>query len=776
MIIRIAALLAISFSACAVEILRDRWGIPHVYAPTGAEAFFGVGYATAEDRLLQMDLFRRRGRGRLAEVLGARFVASDRRFRIAGMGRHCEEAAAAMPAEMREYLRGYAAGVNAWVRENPEKAARRMAPLGAGFEAWTPPDSVCAFMGVAELFDRLMDPGAGTMYAEFRRLAAELGEEEALARPGMMIDDAAAVVPESEMARNAAVYERLKSRPRTPGFWVRSLPEEMLRFSHAWAVGGTRSVTGKPLLQSDPQTPVNNPPLWYEFHVDAGRFNVRGIGFAGAPAMLIGFNTHIAWGATALGAGSSVTFIEKLSPDGRGYLFKGRAEPFERRLETILVKDGKPVEQEVLRTRHGFVFNALLGTPPPPGEAWVSHYRPIEERVSPLVGLFNMMAAYNWEQFREAMQWYYSPGIHVVYADREGNLGYQTLVNVPLTRRTPRMALEGWTGEDEVMGRIPLDEMPNMFNPAAGFVSHANNLPVGSWYPYDLGVGTGGTGHTSRSLRLVQLLDNQRLFSVESFESDVHRDDVHASVAAMWPVARGIMAGSPSGPVQALLEALKDWDLRFRADQPAYPAAAALGATAMLTYRRSGLGARLGGGDGGMSHLARLLAAQFPRGEGEVRDREVRNYLAAWIAAAAEEFARTGRQLAPAGGRSRIVHSMPYQANGPLGIGSLDRSLDLTSPPIIAPSGATIWSQPGNSYSQIVDLADPDNSRTLLPPGISEDPESPHRTDQIGLWIKGSTHPAPLSRHRVEEISVSRIELRIPSANRSPGQNPGPDR
>jgi penicillin amidase len=617
-------------------------------------------------------------------------------------------------------------------------------------------------MGMAEIFDRLFNESAVNSYHDFQQLVAELGEEEALKQRGIMIDDWAAVVPESEMAKNAEVYARLKARPPTPGFWRRSLPDDMLRFSHAWAVDGTRSTSGKPLLESDPQTSVNNPPLWYEFHLSAGRFDVRGIGVAGSPAMLIGFNRQIAWGATALGAGSTVTFVEKASADGRGYLYKGETLPFERRTETIEVKGSTPVIQEVLRTRHGFVFNDLAKVKRR-GQLYVSHYKQLEDKGTSVLGMLGMMGATNWEQFRDAMQYYYSPGIHVVYADVFGDLGYQTLVHVPLTKRTPRMALEGWTGNDEVMGRIPLDEMPHMLNPDAHFISHANNLAVGSWYPYDLGVGSGGTGHSGRSLRLVQLLQGERTFSVETFESDVHRDDVQANAAVLFPIARRIAeeTGVTDRGVQGLLDQLKDWDLRYRADQATYPAAMALAGAMLTPYRGSPLNSRLGGGQGGISHLARLLKDQFGNSPATPTDPEVRDYLAAWLQVAARNLGRGGQAPAPVNGQSREIHQMPYQQNGALKLPSLDRGLDLVSPPLSCGQVGTIWSQKGNSYTQIVDLGDTDNSRTVLPPGISEDPESPFHTDQMDLWVQGTTHPAPLSRERVEAIAVSHVTLAV---------------
>lgn len=734
-----------------VELLRDAWGIPHVFASNEADGFYGLGWAAAEDRLLQMDLLRRRARGRLAEIFGEKWIDSDRKFRIAGIGPYCDAAAQALPPRMREYLVAFADGVNAWAGQESRKVQRRFARLGVLPEPWTPGDCICAWTGAAELFDRFVDESPVTAYHDFRRLASQIGEEEALKSGVQTIDDAAAVVPEAEMARDAAVYARLKARPPVPGFLRRSPAEGALRFSHAWAVGGSRSETGKPILESDPQTSVNNPPLWWEFHLSAGRFDVRGIGFPGAPAMLIGFNRHLAWGASALGAGSTVVFLEKLSEDGKGYLYRGEVLPFERRAETIQVKGGQPVAQEVLTNRHGFVINSLMRQTQP-GEAYVSHYRPLQVRATSLRALLGMMAARDWSEFREAMRYYYSPGLHIVYADAAGNIGYQTLVHVPLTRRTPRMALEGWTGEDEIQGRVPLDEMPHMLNPAAGFISHANNLPVGSWYPYDLGIGTGGVGHTSRSMRLVELLQGERQFSLESFETEVHRDDMQAAIAALFPVARKVAEEDGLNEAAGLLHALEGWNLRYRSAEPHHAAARALAANLLLPFRRSGLGDRVGGGEGGICHLARLLAEQFAESGQTPKDAQVRAYLLSWLRAAAEAFRRPSRE---------DRHSMPYQANGPLGFPPLDSEFDLVSPPLSCLEAGTIWSQAGNSYTQIVDLADVDSSRSLLPPGISEDPESPHHAGQMDLWARGGTHPAPLSRRRIEELGATGAVLEV---------------
>ena len=270
------------------------------------------------------------------------------------------------------------------------------------------------------------------------------------------------------------------------------------------------SKTGKPLLESDPQLPLVHAPFFYEFHLAAGPIDARGLGIPGCPGLFIGFNRHIAWGASALGTGSQVVFLEKLAADGQGYLFEGKAEPFTRRLERIRVKDGPEVVQEVLGTAARRRVQFAVADQPARRSARALHDPQTMQCGTTVRAMLAFLTASNWTEFRAAMEHYYDPGLHIVYADDQNNLGYHTLVHRPLTVRSPRMAQEGWTGQQEIAGRIPLDEMPHLFNPEQGFISHANNMPIGTWYPHDLGLGTGGNGHTGRSWRLQQLLDAAR--------------------------------------------------------------------------------------------------------------------------------------------------------------------------------------------------------------------------------------------------------------------------
>jgi len=198
-----------------VEILRDPWGTPHVFAVSERDGFWGLGYAAAEDRLLQMKLIRRKAAGRLAEVFGPDWVDADREARIAGHAAYALRAFAKLPERWQDALHAYTDGVNAWRQANPEAVTRRFRPLGIEPEPWTPADCLLAARGILSLGSPF-NAGPIEDYHRFHELVAQVGETEAGRQSGMVIDDSVAIVSESEMAKDKAVYERLKQRPRMP--------------------------------------------------------------------------------------------------------------------------------------------------------------------------------------------------------------------------------------------------------------------------------------------------------------------------------------------------------------------------------------------------------------------------------------------------------------------------------------------------------------------------------------------------------------------------------
>ncbi|HHV54133.1 MAG TPA: hypothetical protein GXX55_01560 [Firmicutes bacterium] len=735
-----------------VEIIRDQWGIAHVYADSNAGVFFGAGYATAQDRMLQMELFRRKVAGRLAEVLGPEWLQSDKLMRTLGLYRHAQRVVDHLSPDTREALEAYAAGVNHYLATEAGNLNPTFARLGIVPEPWTPADSIAVWMRIAEYFDTSWKQEVNSLRQRERQQEAGGGSGSAGA---VVIDDAAAVVEEQDFARTSPdVYQRLKSYPRAQAEddgW------ERVKASHAWAVSGEKTVTGKPLLESDPQIAVTLPSLWYEIHLSGGDYNARGIGLAGAPGFLIGWNEHLAWGATALGCDGSDLFQERLSPAGNEYQWRGVWYPVETRNEKILVKGAEPVVIKVKETRHGpLVDDFLAGRRP--DEHFALHHTLLQETTTSIEGLLAMMRARNWTEFTEGLRQYRSPGLHIVYADADGNIGYHTAAAIPVRRGVYGIPQVGWSGEEEWAGYIPFEELPHVLNPSRGFIASANHLPVGSWYPHNLTIGTGGTGHNGRSWRLYELLEAGNSFSVEAF-GEIHRDNINPIARDLVRVARILRErGLLSREALAFLSRLDEWDGRLTTLSPEATLAETLLAAVHRSLRPDGdtatLAARFGGGFAGVAFLLRTVLGEYER-SGEI---PLAPEVAAWVERVLRQAAEKAPKVPSRGPVEARPQRMVYQANLE-GFPSLDPQADRLLPRFTTTAVETIWSQLGNSYTQIVDLADIDNSRSFLPPGISEDPRSRHYFDQVDLWVKGETHPAPLSREGVLRYQESVTEL-----------------
>ena len=305
-----------------------------------------------------------------------------------------------------------------------------------------------------------------------------------------------------------------------------------------------------------------------------------------------------------------------------------------------------------------------------------------------------------------------------------------------------------------MLGRVPWEEMPRMLNPDAGFIGNANNRPVGAWYPHDLGIGSTGSG--SRAWRVHQLIEGDRKFSVETLESDVHRDDMHAATSALLPVARKVAEedGAADPPVLGILEATKDWDYRFPDERSRLPRRGGVGVN-----RRHGVSPQRPDPTLRLDRGGRLPPGtppfrSIPEGPSNAKRPEDPKIPADMA---------TGRRSATGprrrGRPGHPLSSLPGRLTN--GLPSVDPSLDAQSPRFEVVERGSVWSPKEDGYSQIVDLNDIDNSRAMIAPGISEDPESPFYLNQMDLWAKGELRPAPLSRERIEELAVSTERIAV---------------
>ena len=756
----VGAFAAVSHAAERVEIIRDHWGVANVFAETEETLFYGAGYAMAEDRLLQMMLVRSEAEGRLAKLLGPgerdRFIKSDKTFRLLGFDRHARTLLTRLQPDTRRCLEAFAAGVNAFADEHPERLLKIVDLFPQKPRAWEAADCMAVWARVAYQFTRGWENEVKAL-RKYEQWAQTREPGEPFPGAQLMRDDSAAIVTEEEFQRTSPqIYQRLKkvAATRAPAVGWFGPPPQVFKASHNWVVSAERSTTGKPILESNPQIPVSFPTLMYEIHLVGGRYDVRGIAFPGSPGIFIGWNRHCAWGATALGGDHADLFQERIDPhDATRYRYKEKSLPFTVRTETIAIKGRDPVKLEVRETVHGPVVNAILEDVKK-GDVFALKHTLLASTRSSLEAQMAMMRASDWASFRAGMKGYVAPACNMIFADDRGNIGYQTLVSTPKRRGLDPLPRKGWTGDDE-WEMLPFEEMPSLLNPTSNTIFTANHLPVGSWYPYLI---TTSRGEGPRSWRLRELLAGDQQLSVADFHQMVHLDCINPGLRDFVKLATQVLRedGKVDLRLQEAIGTLEDWDGRLVTDSLAYPLARSV-LDVLLEQTKAGnsyfgqFGSDWSQYDGswnGVNGVLKYLMGAYRQTEQTPRDPGIRRWLKSSLVKALRKT-KSSRQHQPP-----VTHRMPYQNN--LGqFGSLASQFDVVSPPLTCPVPQTIWSQGGETFVQIVDLSDIDNSLSLLPPGVSEDPSSPHAQDQVSIWVEGKMHPAPITRAGVMAVKES---------------------
>ncbi len=492
-----------------VEIIRDVDGVPHIYADTVHDLLFAQGLVEAQDRFWQMDFFRHVGHGELAEMFGGSQVETDRFLRTLGWGEIADRERRNLDPTVAEYLQYYADGVNAYTGDRRggelsfEHFILRFIARSYTPDRWTPTDTLV--FGKVMAWDL-----AGNLGAEIDRsiLAADLpvARVEELYPPYPI---GAPVIVPSELLEGArpALASTGAALPQ-----LTELRASLQRLddligtrdpsvgSNNWAVAGSLTSTGMPLLANDPHLGISMPSIWYEVGLHCTTvtpecpFDVVGFSFPGVPGVVIGHNADIAWGVTNLNPDEMDLYIEKVNPDNPNqYEFEGGWREMDVRSETIVVAGGGSEQVVVRSTVHGPVISEVYGPleDVEPGglelpERYVISMRWTGLQESTLSeALLGINQASNWTEFREAASKWDIAGQNLVYADTDGNIGYQATGRIPVrANHDGRWPVPGWTGEWEWTGWIPFEDMPSTFNPARGYVASANQPLVDEAYPY----------------------------------------------------------------------------------------------------------------------------------------------------------------------------------------------------------------------------------------------------------------------------------------------------
>jgi len=746
----------------AVEVIRDRWGLPHIYAGSVRDAMFAQGYVHAQDRLWHIELARRAASGSLAEVFGSVALDADRLLRRVGLRRAAEAEGQQLTEAMRENLDAYAAGVNAFIEGNRNRLPPEFLILRFRPEPWTPVDSLAIgkFVGWSL---------SGNWDSEIVRswIVERLGPEEAARmEPGYPVGAPLIVPPGGECrGLGAPLLEELRK--------VQDLVGAGGGGSNNWVVDGHKSATGKPLLANDPHLPLQMPSVWYEVHLNGGGLNVIGVSLPGVPGVIIGHNDRIAWGITNTMTDGDDLFVERINPaNPRQYDYGGTWVDGDLVREEIRVRGRRePLVEEVLVTRHGPIIGPGI-----PGESRALALRTIVADPSQHTqAVLLLSGAGSWEEFREALRQWPAPAQNFVYADVEGNIGYQMAGLVPLRARGQGLVPSpGWTGEYDWKGFVPFDELPSVLNPPTHYVATANNKIVDDDYPHFLGAEYLDGYRVQRIVDLLKARDKHSLEDFRSIQGDIY------SIPGC-ELAQHLLSLKPaSGDARRALNFLRVWDCRLSPDS----VAATIVEAFFLQMLRNTVAAKLGPLTdyfvGKEVHPAVPDSFYFCRSAswllGLMKEAPSdwfagRSWLEVMEQSLEEAVAVLRRQLGEDMSRWTWgrVHYAPFEHvlgrvralrplfnRGPVPVGgdmnTVAQAGYIGSRPF-AVSGYTA------SYRQIIDLSDFDRSVAILPGGQSGHPASRHYSDMIDAWRWLEYHPLLFDRREIEQQSAGKLTL-----------------
>ncbi len=770
-----------------VTIMRDKWGVPYVTAKNIKDVAFAQGYATAQDRLWQMDLLRRAAKGELSAVLGAgdknATLEVDKLHRSLGLKRAVEKDLPQLPQELQQMLSAYSQGVNAYLESHQDKLPFEFNLLGYKPDLWQASDS----LAIGKLMAISL---TGTW--KFDLMRAELQEKLDKKVYQMLFDENSQFnqpVFDLELAKNKPTDENDKVAPKAKAETsYNKLPtinpelldiakekntalsdlilnsSEAMIGSNNWVISGKLTDTGKPLLANDPHQGLSLPAIWYQIYLRAtdGSYAAAGVSVIGAPGIVIGHNDYIAWGATNVMADVQDVYIEEFDPSNPTRYRVGSewrdAEVIKEQIqvrESPLSSKTKTIEHEIVITRHGPIVASTKGQKL--ALRWTGIGAPSEFPVT-----FKLNQAHNWQDFCDALKDAAVPLINYVYADKEGNIGYYAVGRIPI-RATGDGSLpyDGRTEDGEWKGFIPFEDLPHLYNPENGYIATANQKLVSDKYPYRI---SNDWVPPYRGHRIYQLLSEKKQFTLQ----DMHtlHGDIYAIPTKFFADQVVKMATSHKDDVawQEMEKELNNWDGKLKVESRA--------ATIAITMRKKFTEDFL------TSWLGDLRSSYTWYSRSVVVDHAIANWSAEFLPSKYKDFdtmvinsyQATIKELNTTLGndRSRWNYGAinKFSFNHPIAKVSILKSLLNSGEVTVGGSSHTIncndtnpehvW---GPSMRMVVSLDNLNKTTLAVVPGASGQVASSHYLDQIIDWVSLEPHSFPFSEKNVESTSVKKLTL-----------------
>lgn len=729
-----------------VKIIKDNWGVPHIFAQNEKDLFFACGYIHAQERMWQMDFHRRVGFGRLSEIFGERTLEKDKFIRNLSLKKAVSREYEKLSPGMKKLLIAYADGVNFWMgtrRGNwpPEFLILRYRP-----EPWKPKDSLI----IKEIMAMFL-----SFEYQYEVVRAELvkkwGSQKALS-----ILEEGLIAPSHEM--EDVSFSPLMKIPGSQG-------------SNSWVVAGRRSVSGEALLANDPHLEISLPPIWYEIHLNCPSMNVIGVSIPGSPVIVLGHNPHMAWGMTYSTADCQDLFMEKFDSSNNMYLSPDGWKLLHRVREDIDVRGRKkPVKMEILWTDHGPVISPLIVRSRVP----ISLCWTIYEGGRTLEAFYLLNKSRNWKEFKESIRMFDAPSHNFVYADRYGNIGYYLSGKIPLRKRESALfPYPGWLEDGQWRGYIAEEEKPTLYNPETGYIATANNNTLPEGYPHFVSLDWDAP---FRVKRIEELLLQKKKHDVESFQS-IQNDVFSKKAELIIPLLKDIQAREDK--VRKALALLRRWDLQVNAQSGAALFRVFMDILHQEVFQDE-LGKMFDRYDSlyrrKQAGLLRILSDPFSSwfdriGTDPIETKE--QIFQASLEKAYQELNRrfgspdrwdwsrmhriTFRHLLSQSPVLRFFNRGPYQLDG--------YAFTVKASYSTQNLGATH----GVSYRQIIDLGDFRNSVCVITSGQSGHVLSRFYDNQIPLWLEGNYHPMLFFDEDIEE-NASGLLVLMPSQENLEGK------
>lgn len=745
-----------------VEILRDRWGVPHIYAQNSEDLFFAQGYITATDRLFQLDLWRRAGTGKLAEVLGPNFIPRDRIARLVQYRGDWEAEWKSYSPDARSIVTSFVAGINAYIAALNGQRTEEFRVAGFDPGLWTPEDVVSRVAGLQMTGNMMQEVNRAQQVARLGLNTVEMLSPPDPPTPFVIPHGLDLADITSAVLRD---YAAAVSPIRFPG----------QQGSNNWVVDGTLSQTRKPLLANDPHRAIQLPSLRKTVHLVAPGWNVIGAGEPALPGIALGHNEEVAFGFTIVGIDQQDLYVEKTNPDNpTEYLYKGEWKKFRVEHDSIQVggagEEGMGAQHPVGEafdfkfTDHGPVIHEDAARHRAYALKWVGEL-PGTAGYLPALALAR---AKNWQQFQAAAGAYRVPSENLIYADRRGNIGWIAAGLAPVRNGWQGLfPVPGDSGEYEWTGYLNSADHPMDFNPKRHFIITANNNILPQGYSHQLAY---YWASPERYERILQLLAEKPKLSVPDFMR--FQNDTVSLIAQDFVKLLSTWTPEEGTEAATLKDEFSRWDYDLTTDSKlacifeVWSGRLSSKLTAkVLPMPRTNPRAVLAGLRT-IPETNALLSQSFKEAISELERRlgpdrshwKWGNLHHATFSHPLDLATRPDASLPAAsfGLDSAAAHRehIPDIFDVP----SVSRPGDANT--VNATGGGANYSEAyGASYRQILDVGDWDRSVMTNVPGESGVPGNEHYADLLIPWSRGEYHPMPFSRQAVEEATEEKIML-----------------